>query len=191
MKSYRPYKYRDRYKWLTGKLYKTGMLLFCITCSFTSRQQKDKASEYNMKAAFIYNFTKYIEWKPSLDENEFTIGVIGPSPINDPLGEIVKTATVDSKKITIKRFSKPADISFCHILFISRNSGFPLEDILAKTNGKGMLIISEQDGYAGLGTAINFVIVNSKLKFEANTKAINAAGLTASSQLLKLAIIVK
>jgi YfiR/HmsC-like len=191
MKNYRLHKYKDRHEWGAGKLYKTGMLLFFIVCSFTPRQQKDKASEYNMKAAFIYNFTKYIEWKSSPDENEFIIGVIGSSPINDPLGEIVKSATVDSKKITIKHFSNPSDISFCHILFISRNAGLPLEDILAKTNGKSMLIVSEQDGYAGQGTAINFVIVKSKLKFEANTKAINAAGLTASSQLLKLAIIVK
>jgi hypothetical protein len=76
-------------------------------------------------------------------------------------------------------------------LFISQNSSIPLDDILAKTTGKGILIISEQDGYAELGTAINFVIVNRKLKFEANVKAINAAGLTASSQLLKLAIIIK
>lgn len=191
MKNYRQHTFKYRFEWLTGNMYKTALLLFFIVCSFTPPQQKDKASEYNLKAAFIYNFTKYIEWKSGQSDNEFIIGVIGPSPINDPLAEIVKTATVDNKKITVKHFSKPADISFCHILFISQNAGFPLDDILEKTNGKGILIVSEQDGYAGLGTAINFVIVNSKLKFEANTKAINAAGLTASSQLLKLAIIVK
>jgi hypothetical protein len=164
-------------------------LLFFITRSFSISGQKDKASEYNLKAAFIYNFTRYIEWKEGSDENEFIIGIIGTSPINDPLAEIVKTETVDNKKITIKRFSKPADIGFCHILFISQNAGVALDDILAKTSGKGTLIISEQNGYAEQGTAINFVIINRKLKFEANVKAINSAGLTASSQLLKLAII--
>lgn len=166
-------------------------LLFFMICSVSIWGQKDKASEYNLKAAFIYNFTRYIEWKEESGENEFIIGIIGTSPINDPLSEIVKTETVDNKKITIKRFSKPADISFCHILFISQNAGAALDDILAKTSGKGMLIVSEQNGYAELGTAINFVIINRKLKFEANVKAINSAGLTASSQLLKLAIIIK
>jgi hypothetical protein len=164
-------------------------LLFFTVCSINIRGQKDKASEYNLKAAFIYNFTRYIEWKEEPDVNEFIIGIIGTSPINDPLAEIVKTETVDNKKITIKRFSKPADIGFCHILFISQNAGVALDDILAKTSGKGTLIISEQNGYAEQGTAINFVIINRKLKFEANVKAINSAGLTASSQLLKLAII--
>ena len=166
-------------------------LLFFTACSFTIWAQIDKASEYNLKAAFIYNFTRYIGWKDESGENDFIIGIIGTSPINDPLGEIVKTETVDNKKITIKRFSKPADISFCHILFISQNAGVALDDILAKTSGKSTLIISEQNGYAEQGTALNFVIVNNKLKFEANVKAINSAGLTASSQLLKLAIIIK
>jgi hypothetical protein len=168
------------------------LILICLMiCAFTAPRQKNQAKEYNLKAAFIYNFTKYIEWKESGEQNEFIIGVIGSSPISDPLAELVKSETVDNKKITIKRFNKPADITFCHILFISQNSSIPLDDILAKTTGKGILIISEQDGYAEQGTGINFVIVNRKLKFEANVKAINAAGLTASSQLLKLAIIIK
>lgn len=164
-------------------------MLFLITCWFSVLSQKDKVSEYNLKAAFIYNFTKYIEWKVASNENEFIIGVFGSSPINDPLVEIVKTETVDGKKIIIKQFNKPDDISLCNILFISHNTTVHLDAILANTADKGTLIISEQDGYADLGAAINFVIVNRKLKFEANVKAINSAGLTASSQLLKLAII--
>jgi hypothetical protein len=189
MKNYRLRSYKEGA--VNRKIYTTLILIFFITCAFTGHRQKNQAKEYNLKAAFIYNFTKYIEWKEATDQNEFIIGVIGSSPISDPLAEIVKSETVDNKKITIKRFTRPADISFCHILFISQNSSIPLDDILAKTTGKGILIISEQDGYAELGTAINFVIVNRKLKFEANVKAINAAGLTASSQLLKLAIIIK
>lgn len=189
MKNYRLHTYKARL--VKHKLHKTLLWLVVIIFSFTSFRQKDQVKEYNLKAAFIYNFTRYIEWKPTSDQNEFIIGVIGSSPINDPLAEIVKTETVDSKKIVIKQFSKPADITFCHILFIPQNSNFALDDILTKTTGKGMLIISEKNGYAELGTAINFVIVNRKLKFEANVKAINAAGLTASSQLLKLAIIIK
>jgi len=188
MKNFPLHTYKE--KPVTLKIFKTLFWLFVTTFSFTSFRQKDQAKEYNLKAAFIYNFTRYIEWKEAADQNEFIIGIIGSSPINDPLAEIVKTETVDNKKIVVKQFSKPADITFCHILFISGKSGFPLDDILAKITGKGTLIISEKDGYAEQGTGINFVIVNRKLKFEANVKAINAAGLTASSQLLKLAIII-
>jgi hypothetical protein len=175
----------------SGKLKATGCFFsLFIFCFFTVQQPKEKAEEYNLKAAFIYNFTKYVEWSAASTSNEFVIGIIGSSLINDPLVEIVKTETVNDKKIIIRQFSKPEDISFCHILFIPQKTTFPLDEILAKTS-KGTLVVSEKNGYASQGTALNFVIVGNKLKFEANVKAINAAGLTASSQLLKLAIIIK
>ncbi|HEY8896619.1 MAG TPA: YfiR family protein [Niastella sp.] len=191
MKNYQELPVKKRSIHSRGHLQKVVLLFYFIICSYIPNRQIDKASEYNLKAAFIYNFTKFIEWKMISTDNEFVIGIIGASPIYDPLAEVIKTETVDGKKIIIKQFNKAADISDCHILFISRSAGSALEDILAKTTGKGMLIVSEQDGYAKSGTALNFVIVNRKLKFEANVKAINAAGLAASSQLLKLAIIVK
>lgn len=191
MKNYQRYTFRQKLKLFRLSMYKIALLCFLLFCSFSPKQQKDKASEYNLKAAFIYNFTKYVEWKSGSSDNEFIIGILGTSPIIEPLTEIVKTETVDNKKITLKLFAKPADISFCNILFISQNSTASLDAILAKIVNKGTLIVSEQDGYAEQGTAFNFVILNNKLKFEANVKALNTAGLTASSQLLKLAIIIK
>lgn len=191
MNYYRSYALKKRREWIRTVRYITTGLVFFIFTAFTANRQADKASEYNLKAAFIYNFTKYIEWKAGAVDNDFIIGVIGASPISAPLDEIVKTEMVNGKKITVRHFTSPSDISFCHILFISRNTNAALDDILAKTTGKGMLIVSEQDGYAKEGAAINFVVIDRKLKFQANVNAINKAGLTASSQLLKLAIIVK
>jgi uncharacterized protein DUF4154 len=191
MNYYSSYAFKKRPAWIRTIRYITLGILFFLDAGFSENRQIDKASEYNLKAAFIYNFTKYIEWNGTADENDFIIGIIGASSINAPLVEIVKTETVNGKKITIKQFSNPSDISFCNILFISRNTNASLPDILAKTDNKGTLVVSEQENYAKEGSAINFVIVNRKLKFQANVNAINDAGLTASSQLLKLAIIVK
>jgi hypothetical protein len=185
------FKYSNAPEWIRILRYITLGVLFFLDSAFTGDRQIDKAREYNLKAAFVYNFTKYIEWNGTAGENDFIIGIIGASPINTPLTEIVKTETVNGKKIIIKQFSSPTDISFSNILFISRNTNASLPDILAKTEDKGTLIVSEHDDYAKEGSAINFVIVNRKLKFQANVNAINEAGLTASSQLLKLAIIVK
>jgi hypothetical protein len=150
---------------------------------------QSKEEEYNLKAAFVYNFTRYISW-PATPENEFTIGIIGSSPIYEPLLEIAKTKSINDKKIVIKTFNKPEDISFCDILYIPRNSGSPLNSILAKI-GTGTLTISEEEGSAQQGTAFNFVLVKDKLRFESNIRALNSARLKASSQLLKLAIIVE
>jgi hypothetical protein len=149
-----------------------------------------EAEESNLKAAFIYNFTRFIEWEPAAIANEFIIGVVGTSAIDNPLEEISKTRTVNTKKIIIKHFEKIEDIDKCNILFIPKNVKTPLEEFLAKIENKDVLLITEKQGYASKGASINFVIIDNKLKFEANQKAINSAGLKVSAQLLKLAIIV-
>lgn len=155
-----------------------------------SPHQKMEGKEYELKAAFIYKFTNYIEWDPQIANDNFIIGILGTSPIESKLTEIANTKKVNNKKIIIRKYNKPAEIGLCHILFISQNTSGPLKDIISKVAGKGTLIISEKAGYAAQGTGINFILANNKLKFEANPKALNAAGLKASSQLLKLAIIV-
>lgn len=147
--------------------------------------------EYNLKAAFIYNFTRFIEWDTLNNYDEFIIGVINSSPITKAFEDIARTKTVNNKKIVIRHFYTAEEISYCNILFISENSKIPLDKILEKTKSKNTLTISEQEGYAKKGIAINFIVINAKLKFEANTKALNLARLTASSQLLKLAVIVE
>ena len=162
------------------------LILLCCFTETTLAQTGEQ--EANLKAAFIYNFTKYIDWGTS-DESDFLIGVIGSSPIIASLNEIAKTSTVNNKKIIIKVFNNPEEISFCNILFIPAGSPFLLQSILGKAE-KGVLTISEEAGFAKKGTAFNFVIINDKLKFETNLKAITLAGLKAGSQLLKLAIIV-
>jgi hypothetical protein len=145
--------------------------------------------ESDLKAVFVYNFTKYIEWEAGNTNKDFTIGVIGPSMITESLNEIAKTNTIKNKKIIIRAFSKPDDIAGCDLLFISKNTLYSLASILSKT-GKGILTVSEEPGFAKRGTALNFVVMSSKLKFEVNLKALDTAGLKAGSQLLKLAIII-
>jgi hypothetical protein len=166
-----------------------NIFLIITLCKFSALCQS-REGEYNLKAAFIYNFTRYINWGPFVADNEFIIGVVGPSSIYEPLEQIARTKTVNDKKIIIKRFDKPEDISYCNILYIPKNTSIPLYSIFTKIN-PGTLTISEEEGYARQGTAFNFVLVKDKLRFESNVKAINSAGLKASSQLLKLAIIVQ
>jgi hypothetical protein len=162
------------------------VLLCSLTGTAVAQTQEEEAS---LKAVFIYNFTKYIDWDTSGAENEFVIGIIGSSPVREPLLEITKNNTVKNKKITIRLFNRPEDIQYCQILFIPKKLPFSLQSILDKV-GKEVLTISEEPGYAKMGTAFNFIIVNDKLKFEANLKAIYLSGLKAGSQLLKLAIVV-
>lgn len=150
---------------------------------------QNEKGEANQKAAFIYNFAKYIDWPEEHKNSEFVIGILGASEIDLPLLEIARNNKVKNKKIIVTRFNKPSEIGLCNMLFIPKNSPFLLQTVLEKV-AKSVLVISETPGMAKKGTAFNFVTVNDKLRFEVNQTALYMAGLRTSSQLLKLAIIV-
>lgn len=176
--------------WFNVKIMYKKLLMLLLLCSFAGTLvAQTREEEYTIKAAFIYNFTKYIEWETSSNQNEFVIGIVGSSGINMPLVLIARTNTVKNKKIMVRIVNNLEDIRGCSILFISKNNTFSLPSILDQA-GRGVLTVSEEPGFAKLGTAFNFVIKNDKIKFEANLRALNSAGLRASSQLLKLAQIV-
>ena len=164
------------------------IILFTLISGFTVAQNKNR--EADLKAVFIYNFTRYIEWDSSDSSDNFIIAVIGSSPVTASLNEIANSYAVNNKRIIVKVFGRPEDIGNCQVLFIPQKLPWSLSSILDRAD-KGVLTVSEQEGYASRGTTFNFVLVNNKLKFEANLKSIVAAGLKVSSQLLKLAIIIQ
>lgn len=168
-----------------------NFLLVIVAGSFGGTTIAQKVhQEANLEAAFIYNFTKYIDWGPYARDSIFVIGVAGDSPILESLDAIAASSRINKKRVIVKTINRGAEIAGCDILFISKKSRMPLNFILGKTR-PGVLTISEQPGFAEAGTAFNFIVVNNRLKFEANLKAISSAGLKAGSQLLKLATIVE
>ena len=148
---------------------------------------QDTEKEINLKAVFLYNFTKYVSWQNTGNSN-FIIGVFGKSQIINPLNQIAKSNYVEGKKIVVLNFMKPEDVTHCDILFISKNATAPIFSVASQT-GKGTLIVSEQPAGTASGADFNFVLDEDKLRFEASLKAINFSGLKVSAQLLKLAIL--
>lgn len=161
--------------------------VFLILLSMQSLAQEEEQAA-NLKAVFIYNFTKYLEW-PGRNEGDFIIGIVGNSEISKPLRQIAETRTVSGHRIVLKTGVVPQDLPYCHILIIPSNSPYRLEDILQNVP-QNTVTVGESPGYARMGTALNLLIVDNKLKFEANVNALNRNGVKASSQLLKLATIV-
>jgi uncharacterized protein DUF4154 len=167
---------------------KRSLILFLLLTFMGLAKLHAQEQEADLKAVFIYNFTRYIDWGFN-SSDDFVIGVVTQSQVDKALAQIARTNTVKNRRIVIKHFSRPEDITYCNILFIPKNCPFPLQTILDKID-KGTLTVSEEPGFARQGTAFNFILINDKLKFEANLKAIYSAGLRAGSQLLKLAIII-
>src|SRR6185437_14647274 len=146
------------------------VFLFCTAAPILHAQDGEKES--NLKAAFIYSFTKYIDWGNYNNNDAFVIGVLGDNtPIISPLREIAERNTINYKRIEIKIIQSLPEEKDCNIVFISKECRFPLSDVLAYA-GRGVLTISEENGYASMGTDFNFVIINDKLKFEANLNAL-------------------
>ncbi|MES2398156.1 MAG: YfiR family protein [Bacteroidota bacterium] len=172
-------------------LTKFSFLNLLILAGFSSNAQTQaQAQEYDLKAAYIYNITKFIYWDTSTRGNEFTIGIIGSSPIYEPLLEVVKTKTVNNKKIIIRQYTKVEEINNCNMLFIPSTTTVSLEELLNKAKSKKILTVSEQEGYGKQGTAINIVKISENLKFEINIKTLESLGLKARAQFLELALII-
>ena len=156
-------------------------------------QGMTKPTEYQVKAAFLHNFAKFVEWPGKANpktKRTIIFGVLGESPINAAL-ESFKNRLVLCCKTVIKHFKKPEDVTFCHVLFISSSDERRLEKILKTLKGSNTLTVGDVKGFAQLGGIINFTIVENKVRFEINVKAAEEAGLKISSKLLRLARIVQ
>jgi hypothetical protein len=155
---------------------------------------QSEVEEYAAKAAFIYNFTKFVEWQDnSLNTaSTFNIGVLGDSPITGPLNDLASSKKINNKRINIIRYNSASEINNCHILFIPENASSELvRTSVQSPSVKNTLIISERKGLLESGSAINFLIVNNKIRFEVNLSSLNRSNIKASSQLLKLALNIK
>lgn len=151
-----------------------------------SAQEEVGGKDYTLKADFLYRFVDYVYWKNYSKDQTFKIAILEDSPITASL-----LKTTKNKKIEIKEYKSLKQIRSCHILFIPYNCTVPIETILSNFSGKPILIVTEQNGYGKKGAHMNFVMMDNKLKFEVNLKAINKAGIGISSFLLQHAIIVQ
>jgi hypothetical protein len=144
-----------------------------------------------LKTAFIYNFTKYIIWPDRNQAKTFKIGVLGKSNIVAPLQELAEKKLANDKSIEVHHFKTIQDLQDSQILFISASEKEQIGAILSTLGNKPILTISDTPGFCERGIMINFFMQGDMVKFEMNPVKLESAGLKASSQLQKLARIVR
>jgi hypothetical protein len=148
-------------------------------------------TEFEVKAAFIYNFSKYIQWPKGFDTSKpFVIAIIGKDPFGVVLDEAVFGQKVQGRSVIIKRLTRIDDIPNCDILFVAASESSRLARILGTLHQAPVLTIGDVNRFAELGGMINLTTEDNRIRFEVNVKAIERAGLKAGSQLLRLARIV-
>ena len=144
-----------------------------------------------VKAVYLFNFTRYFECPENMKSGNFVIQVVGSnSALNQELIKMAASKQIGNRKLEIK-ISSSFDPSFKpHIIFLLNESSDLLKDASSKYKGKGILIVTEKPGLAKTGSAINFVAVENKLKFEYSKNNAVKAGLKTSDDLKSLAIAV-
>lgn len=146
------------------------------------------AGEYQVKAVFLFNFAKFVEWPPNAfpDGNTpLVIGVLGQDPFGPHLDDTLRGELIDNRPLIVQRYRNFAEIKRCHILFISRSESDHLNEIVANLRERRILTVTDADG-AQSGVMIRFIREGSKIRFRINAEAAKAANLTISSKLLRL-----
>ncbi len=146
-------------------------LLFICLCPllFSAYQQQEDAAAMNAKkkTIFLYSFTKYIDWPPDYKEGNFVIGVFGNNPtLVSELNKMAATKMAQSQKIEIKSLNSIESSGKYNILFIPAESTAQSGDAIARLKGHGTLVVTEEKGMIKKGSAINFVTIESIIKFQ-------------------------
>ena len=145
--------------------------------------------EYSVKAAFVYNFLKYVEWPATAGcraQDGFRLGIVGKNPFEDALDKF-KGKLVGSCSLEISAVSGSQPLDQFAAVFISSSEKSGLQGILTPVKSLPVLIIGDSPGFMQEGVMVNLIQRDDKLGFDINLKAARAAGLKISSQLLKLA----
>jgi hypothetical protein len=148
-----------------------------------------RSPEYQVKAAFLYQFTKFVEWPPQAfrtSHDKVIIGVLGEGPMERAL-TAVQGRVVKDRLVEIERYKTVADLDYCHVLFISSSMDDQLPTILKQLKGWSALTVGDVEGSARRGVMINFITVEDTIRFEVNVGAAKRANLRIGSELLGLA----
>lgn len=154
--------------------------------------QVAKPSAYDVEAAYLFNFGKFVRWPQKTAFNDtFVICVLGQDPFGPILDKTISGETIDGKAVVDKRISTPMDATGCSILYISTSEAKALNRILAVTKASPALTVSDIPDFVDRGGMIQFVVRDGRVRFQVNLQATEQDGLALSSELLKVAIRVK
>jgi hypothetical protein len=184
-----------------------ALVLFMVAVAPKASADSAASLEYQVKAAFLYNFIKFVDWPKgkTTDSNApLTIGIIGQDPFEDAFEPLQERETKD-RKVIIQRFEgfveleksgkkkkdqphpKSQDIQKCHLLFICPSESERIADIIASVKDHSVLTVADTQGFLEAGGIINFIVEEKKVRFEINVTTAKRAKLQIRSQLLRLA----
>jgi hypothetical protein len=149
------------------------------------------AGEYPLKAVFLANFAKFVEWPQSAFTNAaapFVVAVAGEDPFGSGLDTAFAGQTVGGHPVVLRRYPAGEAVSPCHLLFVSRSEKERQGALLAGLQGQPVLTVGESERFLESGGMINLTIAKDRVRFEVNTKPAERAGVKLGAKLLGVAV---
>ncbi len=175
-------------QWRTclGALALVGLLAAVPAPAQTTRT----AAEADVKAAFVYNFARFVSWPdsgPSLQQAPFRIGVLGDPELASTLLRLLSGKTLQDRPLEVLAMSGVADLQATDVLYVSASHRRQLDDILRTVAGLPVLTVGDAEGFADNGGMVGLFEENRRMRFDVNLAAAERNGLKVRAQLLQLA----
>ena len=170
-----------------------ALLAVGVAVGLSPGTRAQTSHEYEIKAAFLYNFVKFVEWpNEALPETSdtITVCVLGDDPAGEAL-ESINGKTVKARRLAVRRLQPIKGIESCHVLFMSSSQESRVPQVMQNLHGSSVLTVGEMERFIPAGGIINFVIERNKVRFEISPSGAERARLKLSSQLLSLARVVR
>ncbi|MEO1096829.1 MAG: YfiR family protein [Bacteroidota bacterium] len=166
------------------------ILVGIMCCSFTTANEGPDINA-KVKAIFLYNFSKYVEWPETMASGRFRIGIYGDYPaIREELEKMSKIKRRGDRSFEIMTFKSMDEIEPTHILYVVKNSAVDMSQISKRLGGSSTLLVTEGDGFINKGAHINLYYENNKQMMELNPATFDQHGLKVSTQLLSISKVV-
>ena len=170
-----------------------ALVLLSLFGVSAAAQASVPSREYQVKAAFLFNFAQFVDWPPAAFAEEsapLAICVLGDDPFGSYLDELVRGEQVNGRHLSIQRFRAPDEVRGCQVLFVSRSQMKNLAKTLASAKAMDALTVSDVDDFAERGGMIQLKTESGKIRIKININAAKASNLVISSKLLRSAEIV-
>ena len=169
------------------------MLLSAVSWRTPALAQDPAPVEYQVKAAFLLNFAKFVQWPSTVFQNDrapIIACIFRYDPFGAALDEIIRGKNINNRELVARRITEIRELSSCQLIFISDRETRRLPDILLALKGGSVLLIGETGHFAERGGSIQFFLEDNRLRFAVNLDALARSRLTVSSKMLALARIV-
>jgi len=177
----------SRLSWIVAIVIVTTMLALPCRADGPTR-------EYQVKAAFLYNFTQFVEWPDSAfasKDSPFILATVGDDPFDGILERVTADKTASDRPIHVVHYDSPDHIGDCQVLFVPAAQEASMKEILDKLDKKSVLTVGETETFTPSGGSMRFFLEENRMRFEINTDVVDEAGLKVSAKLMKLARIYK